>query len=57
MSPETVHDSVLVFSKTWGALYLLGFFLIALLWTFWPSRRKTYEEAAQSPLEDEEIKR
>ncbi len=56
MNPETVHDSVLVFSKTWGAVYLLAIFFIALVWTYWPSRRKVYDDAAQSPLGDEEIK-
>ena len=51
------HDTVLVFSKTWGAVYLLVVFLLAVLWVYWPSRKKTYDEAAQSPLSDEEIKR
>jgi len=49
------HDTILVFSKTWGAIYLLAFFLIALVWTYWPSRKKTYDAAAQSPLGDEDI--
>ncbi len=48
------HDTVLVFSKTWGAIYLLVVFLAALVWTYWPSRRDIYDRAAQSPLSDEE---
>ncbi|AXI48590.1 CcoQ/FixQ family Cbb3-type cytochrome c oxidase assembly chaperone [Sulfitobacter sp. SK012] len=48
------HDAVLVFSKTAGAIYLLTVFLGAVLWTYWPSRRRIYDEAAQSPLNDEE---
>ncbi|AZV80828.1 CcoQ/FixQ family Cbb3-type cytochrome c oxidase assembly chaperone (plasmid) [Parasedimentitalea marina] len=55
MNPDTVHDSVLVFSKTWGAAYLLAVFLLAALWIYWPSRKATYDEAALSPLGDEEI--
>jgi cytochrome c oxidase cbb3-type subunit 4 len=51
------HDAVLVFSKTWGAVYLAGVFVLALIWTYWPSRRATYDAAAQSPLTDEEIQR
>lgn len=51
------HDTVLVFSKTWGAVYLLVVFLLAVLWVYWPSHKKTYDAAAQSPLNDEEIKR
>ena len=57
MSPETTHDAVLVFSKTWGMIYLLVVFLLAALWTYWPSRKKTYDDAAQGPLGPEEIER
>ena len=57
MNPDTVHDSVLVFSKTWGAIYILGVFLLAAIWTYWPSRKSIYDEAAQSPIGDEEIRR
>ncbi|MCH2165283.1 MAG: cbb3-type cytochrome c oxidase subunit 3 [Marinovum sp.] len=49
------HDMVLVFSKTWGALYLLTVFLIALGWTYWPSRKPMYDAASKSPLGDEGI--
>jgi len=52
MTPET-HDAVLVFSKTWGAIYLLSVFFVATLWTYWPSRKPTYDHAEQSPLQDE----
>lgn len=50
-----VHDFVLYFSKTFGALYLFSVFLIALVWTYWPTRRAMYEDAAYSPLGQEEI--
>jgi cytochrome c oxidase cbb3-type subunit 4 len=49
------HDTILVFSKTWGAIYLLVVFLAAVVWVYWPSHKKTYDEAAIKPLEDEEI--
>ena len=48
------HDAVLVFSKTWGAIYLLVVFLAAVVWTYWPSRRKIYDKAEQQPLLAEE---
>ncbi|MCI5040976.1 MAG: CcoQ/FixQ family Cbb3-type cytochrome c oxidase assembly chaperone [Donghicola eburneus] len=31
-------------------------FILAALWTYWPSRRKMYDHAAQSPLGDEDIR-
>lgn len=51
------HDTVLVFSKTWGAVYLLTVFLLAVLWVYWPAHQKTYDKAAKSPLGDEEIQK
>ena len=48
------HDAVLVFSKTWGAVYLLTVFIVAVVWIYWPSKRKTYEDAAQWPLQEED---
>ncbi len=49
------HDAVLVFAKTWGALYLFVFFFAAVIWTYRPSKRKIYEEAAERPLKEEDI--
>ncbi|MCG8490530.1 MAG: cbb3-type cytochrome c oxidase subunit 3 [Sneathiellales bacterium] len=49
------HDAVLVFAKTWGALYLFVFFLAAVIWTYRPSKRKYYEDEANRPLKDEDI--
>ncbi len=51
MTPE-IHDSVLLFAKTWGAIYLGVFFAAAIIWTFWPSRKKELDDAAQVPLEE-----
>lgn len=51
------HDTVLVFSKTWGAVYLLVVFLLAVVWVYWPAHKKTYDDAAHSPLSSEEIER
>lgn len=56
MTPET-HDSVLYFSKTWGAVYLFMVFAAALVWTYWPSRKRIYDQAAQSPLGQEDIQK
>ncbi|MEM9011065.1 MAG: cbb3-type cytochrome c oxidase subunit 3 [Pseudomonadota bacterium] len=51
------HDAVLVFSKTWGAIYLMVVFLAAVIWTYWPSRKSIYDKAAEAPLSDEAIRR
>ena len=46
------HDTVLVFSKTWGMIYLLVFFLAAVVWAYCPSKKEEFEKAARWPLED-----
>ncbi len=51
------HDAVLIFSKTWGAVYLAVVFFAAVIWTYWPSRKATYDAAEQSPLTSGEIER
>jgi cytochrome c oxidase cbb3-type subunit 4 len=48
------HDAVLVFSKSWGAIYLLVFFLAAVVWTYWPSRKKIFDKASKKPLQEDE---
>jgi cytochrome c oxidase cbb3-type subunit 4 len=48
------HDAVLVFSKSWGAIYLLVFFLAAVVWTYWPSRKNIFDKAAKKPLQEDE---
>ena len=48
------HDAVLVFAKSWGAAYLLIFFVAAVVWAYWPSRRKRYEDASRWPLEEDD---
>ncbi|MEM1298914.1 MAG: cbb3-type cytochrome c oxidase subunit 3 [Pseudomonadota bacterium] len=52
MSGDPTHDAVLVFSKSWGAVYLLVVFLAATLWAYWPSRRKGLDAAAHWPLDE-----
>lgn len=48
------HDAVLLFSKTWGTVYLFVFFVVAVIWAFWPGHRDTYQDAAEWPLSDED---
>lgn len=48
------HDTVLYFSKTWGAIYLLVVFLAAVVWVYWPSRKSTYTKASKAPFAEEE---
>ena len=47
------HDLLVYLSKTVGLIWLMGFFLIVVIRAYSPSRRKAYDAAARSVLQDE----
>ena len=38
------------FAASWGSLYFAAIFIIAIAYALWPSKRKTFDEAANIPL-------
>lgn len=48
------HDALVVFAKTFGLLYLMGFFLIVVFQTYRPSRKASADRAARSILTAED---
>ncbi|OYX44091.1 MAG: hypothetical protein B7Z02_06815 [Rhodobacterales bacterium 32-67-9] len=48
------HDLLVYLSKTVGLVWLMGFFVIVVIRTYSPSRRRAYEAAARSILPDAE---
>lgn len=49
----TFEDTVW-FSKTFGLFYLIGLSVIVLVYAYWPSNRKKFDEAAASILHGED---
>ena len=47
------YENVREFVAGWGSLYFGLIFTIAIVYSLLPSRRKTYEEAAQIPLRED----
>ncbi len=47
------HDLLVYLAKTVGLIWLMGFFLIVVIRAYSPSRRRAYDRAARSILEDE----
>ncbi len=41
------------FAQTWGLAYFVAVFLLVLLYVFWPSRRRQFEDAARMPLRED----
>lgn len=46
------HETLVLFAKTFGLLWMMGFFLIAAIVAYWPGRRARYDRAARSILPD-----
>lgn len=42
------HQAVVAFSKSWGLFYLMAFGLCVLVYTFWPTNRKRFDDAKHS---------
>ena len=41
------------FAQTWGLLYFILLFLGVVLYAFWPSHKKEFDEASRIPLRDD----
>ena len=50
--PDT-YKNVAEFAQTWGLVYFVTVFLIAVIYALWPSNRKKFEEAARMPLRED----
>lgn len=47
------YEDVLAFSQSWGGVYFMIMFAVALAYALWPSNQKGFQEAARIPLEDD----
>ncbi|BAF90523.1 CcoQ/FixQ family Cbb3-type cytochrome c oxidase assembly chaperone [Azorhizobium] len=41
------------FAQTWGLVYFVGAFLCVCAYAYWPSKKKSFNEAAQIPLKED----
>ncbi|MBI3676600.1 MAG: cbb3-type cytochrome c oxidase subunit 3 [Proteobacteria bacterium] len=48
------YEQVAGFAHSWGVLYFLALFALVCAYAFWPSNRKTFNNAASIPLQDDE---
>jgi cytochrome c oxidase cbb3-type subunit 4 len=51
---EFTHELTVWFSKSFGLFYLLALSFAVLVYVYWPSNRKQFEQAASSILGEEE---
>ncbi|MBX3088332.1 MAG: cbb3-type cytochrome c oxidase subunit 3 [Cryobacterium sp.] len=48
------HETLVWFSKSYGLFYLLGLSLIVVIYAYWPSNKKSFDNAAKSILDSED---
>lgn len=48
------HDTIVWFSKSYGLFYLLALSAAVLIYVYWPSNKKRFDDAAKSILRDED---
>ena len=47
------HQAVVAFAKSFGLFYMIGLSICVLIYVFWPSNRRRFDEASKSILDDE----
>ena len=50
------HEMLTGFSKSFGLFYLIAMSIGVLVYTYWPSNKKPFENAAKAVVSDEEDK-
>ncbi len=46
-------ETVSVFAQTWGLVFLVVMFVVALAYALRPGAKKTFQDAAQIPLRED----
>ena len=52
MDPE--HLTIIGFAKSFGLFYLIALSVAVIVYTFWPSNRKRFDNASKAILRDED---
>jgi cytochrome c oxidase cbb3-type subunit 4 len=45
------YRQVAEFAQTWGLLYFVAVFLAVVVYAFWPSNKKKFDDASRIPLD------
>ena len=48
------HEAVVLFANSWGLFYLIAFAIAVLVYAFWPSNRKRFQDASKSVLDKDD---
>ena len=48
------HQTVVGFAKSFGLFYLIALSIAVVVYAFWPTNRRTFDQAASAILKDED---
>lgn len=48
------YQTMRTFADSWGLVYMLAMFLIAIAWTFRPGSKKSSQDAADIPFKEDQ---
>jgi cytochrome c oxidase cbb3-type subunit 4 len=48
------HADLVFAAKSYGTLFLMAFFLCAIVYAYWPSNKARFEEVARNIIDDED---
>jgi cytochrome c oxidase cbb3-type subunit 4 len=48
------HDTLVAFSKSYGLFYLIAMSIGVLIYAYWPSNKKRFDNAANSVLSEDD---
>jgi cytochrome c oxidase cbb3-type subunit 4 len=54
MTMGITHDALVFLAQTFGLFYLIGLSVGVLVYVYWPSNRRKFDEAAQAILQGED---
>lgn len=46
------HDVLVAFAKSWGLFLFIAMFICVLIYAYWPSNKKKFDEVGKSILDD-----
>ena len=50
---SATYQALASFAQTWGLVYFVTVFVLALVYALWPSRKQIFDEAARMPLRED----
>ena len=54
MTAAMEFETLFTFLHSFWVVWMVAIFIAIILWVFWPSHKKRYEEAGRIPLEDDD---